>query len=225
MFHITLKSANSKVGPIPVTTSSRKFCPDACPLKGGPCYAESGPLALHWNKVTDGSRGITLTALCATIAALPEGQLWRHNQAGDLPGDGKYLNEGDCRALVEANRGRNGFTYTHYSPWYARNSRIILGMNQGGFTVNLSADTLTEADKLASLNIGPVVVLLPADQAANCTTPRGRKVVVCPATQREDVSCSTCKLCSRQRETIVGFPAHGPRKGKVFTVVFAKKGD
>lgn len=225
MFHITLRSANSKVGPIPVTTSSRKFCPDACPLKGGPCYAEMGPLALHWNKVTDGTRGITLSALCATIAALPDEQLWRHNQAGDLPGDGKYLDEADCRALVAANKGKRGFTYTHYSPWYVRNSRILLAMNQGGFTVNLSADTLSEADKLASLNIGPVVVLLPPEQTSNCETPRGRKVVVCPATQREDVSCATCQLCSRQRETIVGFPAHGPRKNQVFKVVFSKKGE
>ena len=32
-----------------------------------------------------------------------------------------------------------------------------------------------------------------------------------PATQRDDVSCATCQLCQRPRDTIVGFPAHGSR--------------
>jgi hypothetical protein len=36
-------------------------------------------------------------------------------------------------------------------------------------------------------------------------------VVICPATQRDDVSCASCQLCQRQRTAIVGFPAHGSR--------------
>jgi hypothetical protein len=38
-------------------------------------------------------------------------------------------------------------------------------------------------------------------------------VVVCPATQRDDVTCKSCKLCRVQmRGVIVGFPVHGSRK-------------
>ena len=33
MVHLTLSSSNIKTGPIPVTTSGRSTCPDACPLK------------------------------------------------------------------------------------------------------------------------------------------------------------------------------------------------
>jgi hypothetical protein len=83
--HLTLKSRNKKVGSIPVSTSSAATCPDACPLKSKGCYAASGPMSLHWHKVTDGKAGASWDTFTAQIAALPEGQAWRHNQAGDLP--------------------------------------------------------------------------------------------------------------------------------------------
>jgi hypothetical protein len=54
--------------------------------------------------------------------------------------------------------------------------------------------------------------VLPSNATDNTRTPAGRRVVVCPATQRDDVSCDTCQLCARQRDAIVGFPAHGTRK-------------
>jgi hypothetical protein len=57
-----------------------------------------------------------------------------------------------------------------------------------------------------------VVVVLPSTTTANTTTPKGRTVVVCPATIRDDISCASCQLCQRQRSVIVGFPAHGTRK-------------
>ena len=71
---------------------------------------------------------------------------------------------------------------------------------------------LYSVEAVVSLIIaGPVVVVLPSNQTENTVTPKGRKVVVCPATQRDNVSCATCQLCQRQRSTIVGFPAHGSR--------------
>ena len=46
--HLTLKSRNAKVGPIPVSTSSAATCRDMCPLKAKGCYATfSRPLNLH----------------------------------------------------------------------------------------------------------------------------------------------------------------------------------
>jgi hypothetical protein len=64
------------------------------------------------------------------------------------------------------------------------------------------------------------VVVLPADVAGRqpIATPAGRKVVVCPATYRDDVSCASCGLCARQRSAIVGFPAHGAAKRKADAV-------
>lgn len=210
---LTLKSRNKKTGPIPVSTTSADTCPDACPLKSAGCYAATGPLALVWNKVTTGADGTdSWSAFCDQIATLPEGQAWRHNQAGDLPGKNNAIDRAKLAALVAANAGRLGWTYTHKPTTSAANRAAIANANANGFTINLSADTLAEADTLADLAIAPVVVVLdtPEGTRAAAQTPAGRRVVICPATYREDVTCASCLLCARaRRPSIVGFPAHG----------------
>ena len=213
-YHFTLKSRNAKTGPIPTTVTSADTCPEACPLKAKGCYAKGGPLAMHWRAVTEGTRGGTLQALAADIAALPEGTLWRHNVAGDLPGEGDIIHKASMLALIEANTGKRGFTYTHKPP-HAYNADLIRFANQKGFTVNLSANTLAHADRLVALGIGPVVVVQDAAEGtrADTVTPEGHKVATCPATYRDDVTCQTCGLCaSTTRKVIVGFPAHGAAK-------------
>lgn len=207
--HLTLKSANVKTGPIPVSTTERDSCPTDCAMRSA-CYAASGPLALHWTAVSAGTRGTSWGQFCADIAALPDGQLWRHNQAGDLPQVDGTIDAVKLGQLVQANQGKRGFTYSHHRD--SASLAWIKHANAWGFTVNLSANDLTDADTLADTGAGPVVVVLPSTQNENTTTPAGRKVVICPATQRDDVSCASCQLCQRQRSTIVGFPAHGTRK-------------
>jgi len=211
--HLTRVSANAKTGPIPVSTSSADTCPPSCPFKSQGCYAKSGPLALHWAKVTSGGRGMDWQTFCEAIADLPRGSLWRHNQAGDLPGIGEYVDASALGKLTKANQGRRGFTYTHKHATES-NREAIRSANANGFTVNLSANTLAHADELAETQCGPVVVVLPSDQVTNTTTPAGRKVVICPATVRDDVTCASCGLCQRQRSAIIGFPAHGTGKRK-----------
>jgi hypothetical protein len=213
--HLTLVSRNVKTGPIPVSTTSAESCPSACPFNNANgCYAASGPLALHWRKVTNGLSGDSYGAFLDKVSRLIKGQLWRHNQAGDLIGAGDTLDVQALALLVKANKGKRGFTYTH-KPLASQEERdAIRDANKGGFTVNLSGNTLAHADSLVDLGIAPVVVVLPHDATQNTVTPKGRKVVVCPATQRDDVSCASCGLCQKQRDSIVGFPAHGTSKRK-----------
>lgn len=210
--HLTLRSENAKTGPIPVSITERASCPTTCGMRDA-CYAQTGPLALHWGRVSDHTRGMEWQEFCNSIASLPDGQVWRHNQAGDLPSDGERIDTDALALLVEANQGRRGFTYTHHKP-EGDNAFAIASANALGFTINLSADSVSEADALADLGIAPVVVVLPKDATENTKTPGGRTVVVCPATQRDGVSCATCQLCQRQRSSIVGFPAHGTRAKK-----------
>jgi hypothetical protein len=213
--HLTLKSDNTKTGPIPVSITTREACPSDCAFRNNGCYAESGPIGIHWRAVTQGERGMGWEMFCDAVATLPPDQLWRHNAAGDLPGNGTDIDELALERLVDANWGRRGFTYTHYRPTQ-HNADAISRANIQGFTVNLSANTLQEADTFADMGIAPVVTVLPRDQRENVKTPRGRTVVVCPAVTRDDVSCATCQLCARVgRETIVGFPAHGTGAKKV----------
>lgn len=230
----TVRSSNAKTGPIPVSTTSNETCPAACPLRGNGCYAEQGGLGFMWRAMSAAGpnasakngagtiRTIDWEGLCAAVGALPAGQVWRHNQAGDLPHNGEIIDAAKLEALVGANAwaGARGFTYTHHDMALEGNRDAVEYANANGFTVNLSANNLEHADELKALAIGPVVVVLPASVEGNQTieTPAGNRVVVCPATYRDDVTCSSCQLCQRQRDVIVGFPAHGAQKAKASTL-------
>tara|TARA_R100001244_G_scaffold110141_1_gene81460 strand:- start:110 stop:778 length:669 start_codon:yes stop_codon:yes gene_type:complete len=220
MFHITLKSKNAKVGPMAVTTSTATTCPTLCPFKSNGCYADSGPLKLHWDKVTRKERGDDWSTFISKIKDMPAGSKLRHNQAGDLPGDMEKLDGKKCIDLAKANEGKRGFTYTHYDVLdNFQNAIIVNSMNHLGFTVNVSANNLDHADKLCDMDIAPVATVLPIEQTTNTVTPKGMKVVVCPATFKDDVSCSSCMLCEkRDRNIIVGFPAHGTSKKKASAI-------
>jgi len=223
--HLVAKSNNSKVGNIPVSTTSAATCPDVCPFNhanAGGCYANAGPLAMHWAKVTSGERGDTWQVFLGKITNLRDGQLWRHNQAGDLAGDGKRLDAKANIELAQANTGKRGWTYTHYDVLRNKhNANVVEQMNGMGFVVNLSGNNLAHADDLYDMGIAPVTTVLPSDQLTNTVTPKGRKVVVCPAVVKDDVSCKSCGLCARLRDAIIGFPAHGNGKKKADAVASA----
>lgn len=217
--HFTKKSGNIKTGKIPVTSSPRSSCPLSCPLKGaGGCYGEDFRLKAFWTKVDEGTASNLLSwdELCSKIENLPEGQLWRHNQVGDLPtreDDPEGVDFTALHKLAKANSGKRGWTYTHKNPAYENNSTAIRVSNRLGFTINLSANSLSQADAYSSLNIGPVVVTVPANTPKVSFTPEGRKVVICPAQQIDELACDKCALCQKKdRSFIIGFRAHGMKK-------------
>ena len=210
---LTMVSGNRKVGPIPVSTTEKDSCPAECPLKDTDCYARFGPLGMHWAKVGKDGRGWQWTLFCRAIAKFAKNTLWRHNQAGDLPQreDGR-IDADKCRELSEASRHTRGWTYTHYDPTDAHNAAVIRDMNSvPGMTVNLSADTVEQADQYYALGIAPVVVILPEDAPhSGNKTPGGLPIVTCPAQTVDDMSCNLCRLCQvKDRKSIVGFLAHG----------------
>ena len=207
------RSGNAKVGPIPVTYSAPSTCPPSCPLKGSGCYAELAMwTAKAWRAV---DRYIDWNAGLRLIELLPIGQLWRHNVAGDLPGEGDKLDIRQLNALVTAAEGTRGYTYTHKPLRRADERRAVARANRRGFTINLSADSMQEADELASLGIAPVCVTVPSDHPQVSKTPAGRTVVVCPA-QSRDIDCATCQLCANAtRKSVVGFRAHGVSHRKI----------
>lgn len=208
-YHFIKKSANSKTGPIPVTYSQRETCPPSCGFYRSGCFAEDYYTRMNWDKVP--ARGIDINQFCGEIEQLPPGQLFRHNVAGDLPGVGEKIDPAQLGAIVWANRGKRGFTYTHKTN-DPENLQWIDHANKWGFTVNLSADNAGHADTLAGLGVGPVVCVVPVDTPEKTTTPGGRAIVVCPAQTRDNVTCADCQLCQRQnRAVIVGFRAHGSK--------------
>lgn len=206
-FHFIQSSSNRKTGPIPVTYSERETCPPSCAHYRTSCYAEDFYTRLSWDKV--GQRGGDIDALALNISRLPDGQLWRMNVAGDLAGEGENVDAYALGRIVAANIGRNGFTYTHKKS--AEAIKWSKHATDWGFTVNLSADDVGEADTLAETGL-PVVCIVPIDTPKHSKTPAGRAVLVCPAQTLDHMTCALCGLCQRaDRKQIIGFRAHGSK--------------
>lgn len=237
--HLTMRSGNGKIGPIPASTTSAESCPPTCPLMGAGCYGEGGPQRMHWDAVSRGKRGMPWGDFVEMIRSLPlkmygKVTLWRHDVTGDLPHTKGRIDGEKVAALAEANGTRRGFTYTHHLPELGDNGRIIKSANDAGFTINLSGNNPEHADYLYQLNIGPVVSVIPKEferkknkgefvesleeyrkRVQNLRTPDGVPLRVCPATFLEDMNCANCGACAvRNRKSIIAFPAHGFRARK-----------
>ena len=211
---LTRVSANAKTGPIPVSITEAASCPPTCPLVDRGCYARAFPLGLHWQRVEES--GLPWADFVAEVKTLHRGQLWRHNQAGDLPGDGNEIDREALDALVTVNELRDlrGFTYTHYpigaTRARKRNLAAIRHANARGFTINISTDNAAEAREIRKCYPDlPVVTILPVDaRRANTDT-----IVICPNHLDKEITCGKCELCaSADRDFVVGFPAHGRDK-------------
>lgn len=214
---LTPVSGNSKTGPIATSYSSEDTCPPSCGMREA-CYAKTGRVRIHWGKVNRGERGRPWADFCAQVAALLPGQIWRHNVAGDLPGRGERINGRMLRRLVQANRGRRGFTYTHKRPDVANNAEHIRHANDHGFTVNLSANHPGEVDALVAIGCGPVVTAMPEGSPDRQQTAGGNVIIRCLA-ESGNTNCSICQLCAKAnridaqgRWLVVGFTAHGALK-------------
>jgi hypothetical protein len=238
LYHVTEKSTNRKTGPISVITSSRNSCPDVCPFKDNGCYADGGPIRIHWEKINCGERGITFNELLSKLRNLAvkfrkksdkklKIRLW---QAGDMPGINNRINSRQTKQLVKVLQDFDEpFGYTHKPLDIGNNSELIKFCNDNGVTINLSANNLFHTDYLADQNIGPISVTLNAGSPKSVFTPAGRKVLVCPAVLTDKITCATCggsegALCWRNnRNYIIGFPAHGFKIKKVSEIANGTK--
>lgn len=218
----TRVSANSKIGSIATSISESSTCPDNCSLKRkGGCYAYGGNMRFHWNRL-DRSRKKKhqWPEFIKQLKGLFPGYIFRYAQAGDLPGTNNNIDKPKMMELIDACRKIKAFCYTHKpvlsnSKQARKNREIISFANSKGFIVNLSAARLDLADHLASLNIAPVVSIVPTDHPKHSFTPAGRKVLVCPE-QTIGITCDRCMLCAKKdRKFIVAFRSHGVSKKSV----------
>src|SRR5258705_1494429 len=83
--HFIAVSPNAKTGPIPVSIIERASCWAGCALYENGCYAETGALAMHWDRVSRGSAGGCLVAVWEKGATRRSGPPWCLSPAGDHP--------------------------------------------------------------------------------------------------------------------------------------------
>jgi hypothetical protein len=219
-FALTMVSRNSKTGAIPTTTSDRQTCPTTCPFYEKGCYAKYGKQAVHWKKVSNAERGLPWDEFVNAVRKIAQGQLWRHNVAGDLPHNDGNIDYLKLRQLIGANKGRRGFTYSHHT-LNDHNVVCLQNANMMGFTVNASCQSVDEADRVMTEHEIPAVAVVHSDKTDRFyTTSSGRKVITCPATIHENVTCATCGLCQKaDRDFVIAFPSHGAAKKTVNQIV------
>lgn len=219
---ITRVSGNSKTGPLTTTRTERPSCPSTCPFYNAGCYANLGRERLQWDRLNRSETGVSWNEFITQIRRIvPNGMLWRHNTAGDLPHNDGAIDYLKLRQLINANKGRKGFTYSHHI-LTEHNIIALQNANGLGFTVNASCESVDDADRVMSQhNIPAVAVVNSNEKRRFFTTTNGRKVITCPAALHPGkVTCATCGLCQvADREFVVAFPAHGIAKNKVNAIV------
>ena len=222
----TKVSSNAKTGPIAVSMTESKSCPDSCQLKTNGCYAKTSFVGIQWRQLDKGTHGIEWQDFISELSSLPYGSIFRHNVAGDLPHENGMILGDKIKDLVQALKRKTGFTYTHHVMNH-ENQAIVKYACAHGFTVNASCDNLTQVDLMMALGL-PVATILPEVSEKLTYTPAGNKVVTCPATYNDKVQCSNCgsgkPLCSRaDRNYAIGFPVHGAGKKKAEKVFMFKQ--
>ena len=192
-----------------------------CPLAGpNGCYAGQGKMSWTWRAITEGYSGsarknpaLSFEQFRAGLRALPAGALFRHAQAGDVH------NSSELRSIAIAGGHLIAWSYTHRKD--ADTLRAVKDTSREvaargtGITWNVSCDTLAEVDA-SDL---PSVTVLPLGTPKVTRTPKGRRVVLCWAQQKEGRTCSDCKGASGKpwcadptRDFAVGFEAHGAKE-------------
>jgi len=238
-FHLSTNTQNIKLGveDMATTTTSRETCPNDCPFKRtdkvNGCYADNFPLSVHWDRVTDKTRGVKFKEFLKQLKALSKNKNLRLSQAGDLVLDDEsniseeYLN----KIIRHTKHLKSVWTYTHHNLENSaiNRARVIKATNQG-LVINYSTQSLFKADKAFNSGLLPVTVIRSDNEklevfkknkktyyklTKKITTPEGRRCVLCPAQQFENVNCSNCKLCnSKDRDYVILFAVHGNQSKK-----------
>jgi hypothetical protein len=224
------ESKSAKLRGMAITYSPRATCPTSCPLRANGCYAEVGNVGLQWRRCESGESGRPWAEHLQELERLDAPRV-RLNVAGDLPGAGDEIDPARLRLLAAAATAgaRQAWTYTH-KPAGPANLGAMRAAAALGLVVNLSADTLEDADALAETGL-PVTVVVGVDAPKDLRTPAGRRVLICPAQldQGERITCGNCggagtALCARQeRDFVVGFRAHGSARRKAEFVASGRR--
>ena len=228
IFQFVKKSGNQKVGEMATGSTDRSSCPDNCKLKkvdgeAGGCYSESGYYTRHnWNKLDAGERGGSFEDFIASVKKLPENAPFRMNVSGDVAGENNYIDGPKLEELTAALKGKRGWSYTHKPLKMFKNAAKVKKAVDNGFTVNVSADTVEEAEEAYNAGL-PAVILVPENHPEKSETLNGTKVVVCMEQTERKSDCKSCQICfQKNRRFLIGFRAHGASKNKIDFTSFHK---
>lgn len=206
--HIVARSSNSKIGPIATSYRSQETCPTDCrflPANDGGCYA-TGRINGMAKKY---SSSWSMAQIYNKIKGAP---LFRDRVVGDVM-NGDEVDYEYLRVIGVAAKAADVpvFSYTHA---WANMDRSRIPDN---YVMNASTESVSEATRAISLGFPTVIT---NDDVREGEMIAGKRVVTCPAQTRDNVTCATCKLCSKpQRKALVRFLVHGIARNKARTAI------
>jgi hypothetical protein len=220
---------NGKLGKgCAVISTDDTSCPDICPLKApqpgykkGPCFGSYGPVNWHWSKLSNGTaKNIKLAnQVYSWLRTLPLRQIVRYNVVGDLPStDGATIEPIHFAEMAKGAKKRKLklFGYSHHDMAIAKNRKTIMSGYDSGLVMSASVDTFQDGINLKRLEPGlSVVSTARHDYTIKQQTIQGQSFVLCPATYNEAIQCDRCEICTKPRDFIIVFPAHGSGKNAV----------
>ena len=209
MFLSGRKSKNAKVGMCYTTFLPLATCPSTCPLRDSGCYGQDGSLRLFIMPIiTRAAAGMSPEEMVFFEAReIISCALSRREKLPiRLHTVGETVTVATTKALAEAERiyRENGggplWGYTHR--W-----REIPRSAWGGISIRASIESVDDIPCVESRGYTPALVI-PNEESL----PKGFRI--CPAQLKPEVTCTSCKLCWREKAKIA-FLAHGRQKRKL----------
>lgn len=209
------RTKNGKTDDVPTLwvgeTRQESFdsCKGCSQLQTRSCYAQFGTPAMgHSSMVRAAARGKTYAFEAAMAARSVGAKMARFGAIGD---PSRIAQSTLARWIYRVREeGLSVVGYTHH--WREKRN----GWLRDSFMA--SCDSIEEADEAFDKGWRPACVA-PSDHAGGVTTPKGRKLIVCPAIAAErkgrKVTCNACRLCDVEVASVgVIFPDHGPKRTK-----------
>jgi hypothetical protein len=241
-YALVRQTENTKLGPVSVLRAGFDTCSKVCKLKNNCfCYARSGRLSFCQPK----KDGDTWNQVVGKIQKLPDRQLIRLFDMGDLPGNGVTLDRSKCASLASSCDGLNAWGYTRYPviPMQsdgmpdrirqkvhdstAHNREVLSEMRVlGGVIMRPSLLPWELIPFLESSSNIPCSVVLPTDvyhtlDGIDLGKSHGQ-IVLCEEQENVSATCLHCalfhggeSLCSKADVRVIGFKAHGILKEKM----------
>jgi len=149
----------------------------------------------------------------AAISVLDDTEILLRGRTRDTSIDWTYLDL--LKSIAQKRPDLKHILYTHY--WRE------VTPDQFAWPVNASCETEGEIQEALDRGFEAVVTVgHPTDPLVGKVI-GGKKVIICPEETHENVTCASCKLCARNRKSIVAFVAHGAGQRKVRAALNAKR--
>lgn len=212
---VVQKSANVKIGDVSTTYLGTVSCVDCAyrhTTKEGDegCYAENGMVGIHVRRLNRNVRAAHASPV-RQAEAEARGQALRIHTSGDCPTAEAARIVADAAERFVARGGGTPWSYTH--AW-----RRVPRKAWGSVSVLASVETLADAAR-ATRRGWAVARVVPQFSGDKAWVEGGIRWIPCPAQTRDDVTCSTCRLCLDDNKLRaigagVAFEAHGSSKRK-----------